>query len=230
MLEVAVSEDRIGRNPAHGVRVAPAPRREARFLTEAEVRSIADEVPDRYRALVWTLALSGLRIGEAAALRVKHIEGDTIRVVESSAEVRGRKVTGPTKSGKGRTVDIPPELRKMLHDHLTTYSNRFDPEALVFPGSEGGQLRQNAFRKRVFQPAAERAGIEPTPTVHDLRHTAACSSAGRVHAARGGGPARPRRHDDDRALLARLPGRAAGEGGTAWGTDRSDVEHAVSKA
>ena len=138
VLEVAVDEDRIGRNPAHGVQVAPAPRREARFLTEDEVRSIADEVPDRYRALVWTLALSGLRIGEAAALRVKHIEGDTIRVVESSAEVGGRKVTGPTKSGKSRTVDIPPELRKMLHDHLTTYSNRFDPEALVFPGEQAG--------------------------------------------------------------------------------------------
>jgi integrase len=173
VLEVAVDEDRIGRNPAHGVRVSPAPRREARFLTEAEVRAIAAEVPDRYRTLVWTLALSGLRIGEAAALRVKHVKGDTLRVVESSAEVAGRKVTGPTKSGKGRTVDIPPELRKLLHEHLTTYSNLFDLEALVFPGEQGGQLRQNAFRKRVFQPAAERAGVQPTPTVHDLRHTAA---------------------------------------------------------
>jgi integrase len=173
VLEVAVSEDRIGRNPAHGVRVAPAARREARFLTEGEIGRIADEVPDRYRALVWTLALSGLRIGEAAALRVKHVQGDGIRVVESSAEVAGRKVTGPTKSGKGRTVDIPAELRKLLHEHLTTYSNLFDPEALVFPGEQGGQLRQNAFRKRVFQPAAIRAGITPTPTVHDLRHSAA---------------------------------------------------------
>jgi integrase len=173
VLEVAVDEDRIGRNPAHGVRVAPAPRREARFLTKAEVRAIVDEVPARYRALVWTLALSGLRIGEASALRVKHVEGDTIRVMESSAEVRGRKVTGPTKSGKGRTVDIPPELRKMLHDHVTTYSNAFDPAALVFTGEHSGQLRQNAFRTRIFQPAAERAGIEPIPTVHDLRHTAA---------------------------------------------------------
>lgn len=135
VLEVAVDEDRIGRNPAHGVTVAPAPQREARFLTESEVSAIANEVPDRYRALVWALALSG---GEAAALRVKHIEGDTIRIVESSAEVRGRKVTGPTKSGKSRTVDVPPELRKMLLEHITTYSNAFDPKALVFPGPRVG--------------------------------------------------------------------------------------------
>jgi integrase len=43
----------------------------------------------------------------------------------------------------------------------------------VFTGPEGGQIRQNGFRQRIFQPAAERAGIEPVPTVHDLRHTAA---------------------------------------------------------
>jgi integrase len=173
VLEVAVEEDRIGRNPAHGVRVAPAARREPRFLSESEVTAIANEVPLRYRALVWTLALAGLRIGEAAALRVKNVNDTHIRVTESSAEVGGRKITTAPKSGHSRTVDIPPELRKMLREHIRTFSNTFDPEALVFPGRDGGQLRQNGFRKRIFQPAAERAGIEPIPTVHDMRHTAA---------------------------------------------------------
>jgi integrase len=173
VLEVAVDEDRIARNPAHGVQVAPSVTREARFLSEDEVRAIVAEMPPRYRALVWTLALGGLRIGEASALRVKHLEGGVIRVAESSAEVGGRKVTGPTKTGKARTVDVPAELRTMLHDHLNTHSNRFDPEALVFTGERGAQLRQNDFRRDVFQPAAARAGITPRPTVHDLRHTAA---------------------------------------------------------
>jgi integrase len=173
VLEVAVEEDRIGRNPAHGVRVAPAARREPRFLSESEVTAIANEVPLRYRALVWTLALAGLRIGEAAALRVKNVNDTHIRVTESSAEVGGRKITTAPKSGRSRTVDIPPELRKMLREHIRTFSNTFDPETLVFPGRDGGQLRQNGFRKRIFQPAAERAGIEPIPTVHDMRHTAA---------------------------------------------------------
>lgn len=173
ILEVAVDEDRIGRNPARGVRVAPSERREARFLTETEVAQIANEVPERYRALVWTLALAGLRIGEASALRVRNVNDSHIRVSESSAEVAGRKITTSPKSGKARTVDIPPELRKMLREHIHAYSNAFDPEALVFTGPDGGQIRQNAFRKRIFQPAAERVGIEPVPTVHDLRHTAA---------------------------------------------------------
>lgn len=55
MLEAALSEDRISRNPAHGIEVAHTPRREARFLSEDEVKRIADDVPERYKALVWTL-------------------------------------------------------------------------------------------------------------------------------------------------------------------------------
>jgi integrase len=172
-LEVALEEDRIARNPAHGVRVEKTARREPRFLSEDEVRAIAEEVPPRFRALVWTLALAGLRIGEASALRVRNVTDTSIRVVESSPEVAGRKITGPTKTGQSRTVDIPIELRRMLADHLNTYGNRFAPESHVFTGPDGAQVRQNAFRKRIFQPAAERAGITPTPTVHDLRHTAA---------------------------------------------------------
>jgi integrase len=173
--EVALVEDQIRRNPAHGVAVEPARRRQPRFLTDKEVRAIAAKVPERYRALLWTLALGGLRIGEASALRVKNLDlkAGTIRVVESSAEVGGRKVTGPTKSGKDRTVDIPPELREMLADHLKRFGNRFDREAYVFTGPRGMQIRQNAFRTRVFQPAADAAKITPRPTVHDLRHTAA---------------------------------------------------------
>ncbi len=173
--EVAVEEDRIARNPVHGVRVATSVRRNPRFFSETEVAAIADEVPNRYRALVWTLALSGLRIGEASALRVGNLDlkKRTIRVVESSAEVAGRKITGATKTGKDRTVDLPVELTEMLSDDLDRFGNRFDKDSYVFTGPNGGQIRQNGFRQRIFQPAAERAGISPTPTVHDLRHTAA---------------------------------------------------------
>jgi integrase len=127
VLEVAVEEDQLRRNPAHGVKVPVSRRREARFLTEQEIGAIASQVPERYRALVWTLAISGLRIGEASGFRIRNLDlkKRTIRVVESSAEVGGRKVTGATKSGKDRTVDIPAELAEMLADHLERFSNRF---------------------------------------------------------------------------------------------------------
>jgi integrase len=173
LFAVAVRTEWIVRNPADGVEMPAARPREARFLTEDEVRRIAGEVAPRYRAMVWTLALAGLRIGEATALRVKNVDG-AIRVVQNSPEVRGRKLGGQTKTaGSERVVPIPPSLRAMLGEHVHTYGNRFDPESYVFTSERGSQVGQSNFRRRVFQPAAKRAGVTPTPTVHDLRHTAA---------------------------------------------------------
>jgi integrase len=176
MFEVALSEDRIGRNPVHGVKVAASERREPRFLSGAEVARVAAEVPVLYRSLVYFLAYSGLRIGEASALRIRNVdlERGIVRVVESSPEVNGHKLEAqPTKSRKVRAVHLGPRLVEMLKAHLATHGTPLDPASLVFTGPQGAAIRQNAFRKRILQSAAERAGIQPTPTVHDLRHTAA---------------------------------------------------------
>ena len=61
-------------NPAAGIEVARPDTREARFLTADEVARLAAAVPPRDRALVLLLAYRGLRFGEAAALRVRHVD------------------------------------------------------------------------------------------------------------------------------------------------------------
>jgi integrase len=175
LFAVAIEEDRVAKNPASGVEVAKVEPREPRFLTQDEVRRISRETPEPYRALVLFLAWTGLRIGEASALRVKNLDlvARTVRVVENSPEVGGRKYIGPTKTSKPRTVRFGTGLAAILKAHLSAYGAPLDPESFVFTSPEGGQVRQNNFRKRIFQPAAKRAGIDPVPTVHDLRHTAA---------------------------------------------------------
>jgi integrase len=173
LFTVAVNSEWIARNPAAGIPMPPSEQREPRFLTETEVRAIAQHVAPRYEALIWTLALTGLRIGEATALRVKNVNG-VIRVLENSPEVMGKKITGTPKTlGSRRDVPIPKALRQMLKEHIRSHSNVFDPEAYVFTSARGEQVRQGNFLRRVFKPAATEAGIEPIPTVHDLRHTAA---------------------------------------------------------
>jgi integrase len=173
LFAVGVRSEWIARNPADGIEMPAARPRPARFLTEAEVDQIADQVSPRYRALVYTLSEGGLRIGEGLALRVKSLNGN-IRVAENSVEVGGKKVIGqPKTAGSERVVPISPKLRAILREHLNTYANRFDPESFVFTTEHGAQIGQNNFRKRVFQPAAVRAKVVPTPTVHQLRHTAA---------------------------------------------------------
>ncbi len=176
LFQVALEEERIGRNVWSGVKVPQQTRREVRFLTETEVRKIADEVPPRYRVAVWTLAVAGLRIGELAALRVRHVdfERGTIRVEAASAEINGVRLEGATKTAAGmRTVDIPQTLVRMLKEHAVKYSAPLDPNALLFTATRNAPLRQSNFRRQVFQPAARRAGIDPRPRVHDLRHTSA---------------------------------------------------------
>lgn len=49
----------------------------------------------------------------------------------------------------------------------------FDPESLVFTNERGNPILQSNFRKNIIATAARRAGIQPAPRVHDLRHTAA---------------------------------------------------------
>lgn len=175
LFAVALEEDRVAKNPVSGIAVEKTARREPRFLTEAEVLQVADRVPGNYRALVIFLAFTGLRIGEASALRVRNLDlgRRSVRVVENSPEVRGHKFTGLTKTSKPRTVRFGAGLAKILKDHLAAYGTPLDPDSFVFTSEDGDQVRQNNFRKRIFQPAAEAAGIEPLPTVHDLRHTAA---------------------------------------------------------
>lgn len=175
----AMDEDRIGRNPADLPKdeLPKAQIRKARFLTETEVEKIAFEVPERYQVLVWTLAVAGLRIGEATALRVGSLDlkAGTIHVTANAPEVNGHKLLDqPTKTERStRTVDIPARLSAMLAEHLNARGNRFDLSSLVFTNERGHPVLQSNFRKNIFQPAAKRAKVDPIPRVHDLRHTAA---------------------------------------------------------
>jgi integrase len=173
MLAVAVDDEWIDRNPATGIQMPSAQvEREPRPLTDEEVAKLADEVPDRYYALVWMLAETGARPGELLALRVKNLNG-TVRIAEAMAEVGGRRITGtPKTKGSIRNVPISPRLKAAIQYHADRrFMNADDPESLVFTMASGGQISQSNLRKRVLQPAAERLQIEGF-TTYDLRHTA----------------------------------------------------------
>lgn len=171
VLGLAVEEGRVGRNPAARVKLPAERRRAPRYLTAEEVARLASEVPGRYRPLVLLLAYTGLRIGEAAALRVSDIDflRGRLQVARAAVEVDGVMIEGTTKGGRARTVALPAFLRDELARHV---GGPTDPEAHVFPGERGAILRPSWFRRRIFRPAARRAGLEPLPRVHDLRHTA----------------------------------------------------------
>lgn len=169
IFDAAVADRRIGLNPTAGVRLPRQPRREPRFLTPVQLQALTDAAGDN-GLQVLVLGLTGLRFGEFAALKVGRVDPVRCRVtVAESVSVVGSQLVWTTpKTHQVRSVPVPPAL--MRHVEMQCRGRGVDD--LVFPAPQGGVLRLNNWRRRVFDPACERAGlVDLTP--HDLRHTAA---------------------------------------------------------
>ncbi len=69
---------------------------------------LADE-SGQYRALVLVLAYTGIRWGEAVALRVRDVEflRRRISVSENAVQLGVKHAVGPTKGRKARSVPVP---------------------------------------------------------------------------------------------------------------------------
>jgi integrase len=181
VLDQAVDDGLIASNPAKKAKApAPRPRRQL-FLRAEELRELADECGD-FAPLVWFLGWSGLRFGEATALRVGRVDPTRrrVRVEEAATEVAGRLVFDLPKTHEARTVIVP----RFVIEAIQPLLDDKRPDALVFTAPRGGPLRLNNFRRRVFTPAAERIR-KPDLVPHDLRDTAASlaiSSGGSIKA------------------------------------------------
>lgn len=119
----------------------------------------------RDAALVIVLAFAGLRLGEALALRWRHVHFTTSRIVVPRSYSAG--VEGATKSDKPRSLPMLPQVAEAL-DTLSKRGAFTDRDDLVFANDEGTYLDPSSFRKR-YKKACDKAGLRPL-RVHDLRH------------------------------------------------------------
>lgn len=157
-------------NPAAGVEPLRARYDSGRFefYSVEEIMALvrgADGEQDG--AIYLTAALTGLRLGEVLALRIRDadFEAETIRVLQSVDPIEGG---GTTKSGHGRSVPMVPMVAQALARLLGR--ERFTgPDDLVFPDEVGHWLSGSALRRR-YHDAQARAGLRPL-RFHDLRHT-----------------------------------------------------------
>jgi integrase len=168
-LDVAVSDGLIVKNPASGVKAPRVEKRRQRFLTADELGRLAKGAGD-YGPLVWLLGWSGLRWGEAVALRVGKVDTKQrrLRVEEAATEVGGTIYFGLPKTHETRTVILP----RLVMARLEPLIKGRDADDLVFTAPKGGPLRQSNFR-RTWRRAVETAEVPNDLLVHDLRDTAA---------------------------------------------------------
>ncbi len=169
LLDLAVRDGRIPRNPAQRVPLPRITRDEPRFLTRDEVERLADSAGDD-GDVIRLLAYTGLRFGEMAALRVRRVDflRRRLTIAESVTEVAGQAVFGTPKTHQQRTVPLP----EMLVDALSRRCAGKHRDDFLLATPSGTVLRLRNWRRVVFDPAVHAAGLTDV-TPHDLRHTAA---------------------------------------------------------
>ncbi len=138
-------------------------------------------------ALWHVLAHTGVRRGEALALRWRHVSLDagTVSIRRSAGMVRNAGesadvVEGDTKSGKARVVDLDPATVAVLRTHRKERGSMAlqlaRDDALVF-GDIEAEYRNPEHTSRQFGRDQERCrealGADALPVIrlHDLRHT-----------------------------------------------------------
>lgn len=173
-LTSAVREQLISWNPAEGLRMPRTDHLsdEKVYLSLDEFLDLLAGMPEAYRPLTRFLDGTGVRFGEATALRV----GD----ITSSLDERGRirwdaLVTRAWKhtDGHGHTLGSTKSRRsqrvvRINEEAVVDLDLRRPLDQLLFTNSRGGPIRSQRYAE-VFAAAAARMGRRATP--HDLRHT-----------------------------------------------------------
>jgi integrase len=170
ILAAAVKARRLVANPAKGVEGLPRKTGKRRvYLSADDVRRLAAESRE-HRALVLLLAYTGIRWGEAVALRVRDVEflRRRLAVHTNAVQLGVDHAVGPTKGRKARSVPVP----SFVLDELSVRCQGKAPDELVFPGSQGGYLARPKSSDGWFAAAVKRAEVQAI-TPHDLRHTCA---------------------------------------------------------
>jgi len=149
-----------------------------------ELEAAIKERAPRYWELFLVLLRTGMRLGEAMALKPGDLDfvNGYIRIERNFS---GGRITTP-KSGKERKVYLTGELRKVLDSYLTWRKRETarkgwgKPPEYLFYNEAGGPLDDSHLRNRIFYKVLEKAKMRRI-RIHDLRHTYASLRLGAGH-------------------------------------------------
>jgi integrase len=168
----AVRRDVIAASPISKLDRSERPavwKREQRVLNSAEIGRLLDAAPPRYRTLLASAILTGLRQSELLGLRWRDIdfEDELIRV-RNALDRHGNDVALKTQHA-ARDVILAPVLADALRVQQANSAFKA-PADYVFASKVGTPLHWRNVSRRALEPALKSAGIEPLRW-HDLRHT-----------------------------------------------------------
>ncbi len=145
----------IAASPLAGIGVPTVSSRPRNALTVEQVEALAATVDPWWRPFVLVLAYCGLRPGEAAALRRRHLDDFGRLTIEGGiSEHRGQLLERDTKTHRARIVEVPASVLAVLREHIERNCiHRSD--VLLFTTPTGEPVRLSNWRHRVWNPAAK---------------------------------------------------------------------------
>lgn len=128
-------------------------------LTREEVFSIIEHCQNlKHKAMLMVIYSSGLRVSEAAALKIQHIDSKTMRVFVECG-----------KGGKDRFTVLSDACLPVLREYWKVYRPQH-PEGWLFLGTYSVTHITSAGIENAFNKAVKRTNITKDVSVHTLRH------------------------------------------------------------
>lgn len=157
-------------NPARGLSIGErVPKKEPAFLDPRDASRVIEALPEPCRTIVIVAILTGLRIGEIAALRWGRADffRGVIQVKETYSEDTGFGT--PKTRSSVREVPMSEPVRKALLTHQRACAKP-DAAALVFTSKAGTPIGPKNLANRILRPTCVKLGLRPI-SWHVLRHT-----------------------------------------------------------
>lgn len=128
---------------------------------------------------IWLVSYTGMRIGEAVALKPQDVALDRMTITVQRRETRGDEmgrpriciVDGAKTSAGVRTVALPPSIMSMVRNAVEAAES--EGWEYLFCGESGERLSAEAVRRRLRQIEEDEIGMEQRKPPHKLRKTVA---------------------------------------------------------
>jgi len=174
ILSLAVDNDLIARSPIRKRHKPTVDRHEKPIWSPAQLLNILSAAPMELRAFFDCVALTGTRLGEALALKWKHIDLEQ-RILRIEHSLWRGKLVSPKTVASTRSIPLARALTETLRNHREK-SSRQGPDDFVFCKRDGSPLDPDVLRKDVLYPILDRLGIprkKGASGFHTFRHSAA---------------------------------------------------------
>jgi site-specific recombinase XerD len=133
------------------------PKRLPVVLAKEEVADILAATENlKYRAILATIYSGGLRVSEAAHLKVSDIDSDQMTIY-----------IGHGKRSRNRYTILARYTLELLREYWSAYR----PADWLFPGKPPSKPVASRSIQYAFTKAFDRAGIKKPATIHSLRHS-----------------------------------------------------------